>query len=30
MGTGGVGILSALFFVPFVHAKLVKKDHTLR
>ncbi|KAK6911012.1 hypothetical protein I203_105047 [Kwoniella mangroviensis CBS 8507] len=31
LGTGfGVCLLSALFFVPFVHAKVIKKDYTLR
>lgn len=31
MGTGGgVAILSAIFFVPFVHAKVIKKDHTVK
>ncbi|KAI9636621.1 phosphate transporter [Dioszegia hungarica] len=31
MGTGGgVALLSALFFVPYVHAVVVKKDHTLK
>ncbi|WWC63629.1 uncharacterized protein I303_106234 [Kwoniella dejecticola CBS 10117] len=31
MGTGaGVCLLSALFFVPYVHAKVIKKDYTLR
>ena len=31
MGTGGgVAILSALFFVPYVHAKVIKRDHTLK
>ncbi|KAI1343886.1 phosphate transporter [Xylariaceae sp. FL0016] len=31
MGTGGgLALLSALFFLPFVHAKVVKKDYTLR
>lgn len=31
MGTGGgVGLLAALFFVPFVHAKVVKKDYTVK
>ena len=31
MGTGaGVAILSAIFFVPFVHAKVVKKDYTIK
>ncbi|PWY74283.1 sodium/phosphate symporter [Aspergillus heteromorphus CBS 117.55] len=28
MGTGGgVALLSVLFFVPFVHARVIKKDH---
>ncbi|KAJ5106773.1 hypothetical protein N7456_003448 [Penicillium angulare] len=27
---GGVCILSALFFVPFVHAKVIKKDHSVQ
>lgn len=27
---GGVCILSALFFVPFVHAKVIKKDHSIK
>lgn len=31
MGTGaGVCLLAALFFVPFVHAKVIKKDPTLK
>ncbi|OLN93303.1 Phosphate-repressible phosphate permease pho-4-like protein 3 [Colletotrichum chlorophyti] len=31
MGTGGgLAVLSALFFVPFVHAKVIKKDYTLK
>ncbi|KAM4054656.1 phosphate transporter family protein [Hirsutella rhossiliensis] len=31
MGTGGgVALLSALFFVPFVHAKVIKKDYTVK
>ncbi|KAK4180680.1 putative phosphate permease [Triangularia setosa] len=31
MGTGaGVGILAAIFFVPFVHAKVIKKDHGVK
>lgn len=31
MGTGaGVALLAALFFVPYVHAKVVKKDYTLK
>ncbi|TPX16915.1 uncharacterized protein E0L32_003477 [Thyridium curvatum] len=31
LGVGfGLAILSAIFFVPFVHAKVVKKDYTLR
>ncbi|WWC90367.1 uncharacterized protein L201_005300 [Kwoniella dendrophila CBS 6074] len=31
MGTGGgVCLLAALFFVPFVHAKVIKRDYTLR
>ncbi|KAL3474748.1 phosphate transporter [Aspergillus californicus] len=31
IGTGGaVALLSALFFVPFAHARIVKKDHTLQ
>ncbi|KAJ4286216.1 hypothetical protein N0V88_008079 [Collariella sp. IMI 366227] len=31
MGTGGgVAILSAFFFVPFVHAKVIKKDYTVK
>ncbi|KAK2054618.1 phosphate transporter [Colletotrichum caudatum] len=31
VGTGaGLCLLSALFFVPFVHAKVIKKDYTLR
>lgn len=31
MGTGGgVAILSAIFFVPFIHAKVIKKDHTVK
>ncbi|KJZ67927.1 hypothetical protein HIM_12684 [Hirsutella minnesotensis 3608] len=31
MGTGGgVALLSAMFFVPFVHAKVIKKDHTIK
>ncbi|KAK3988887.1 putative phosphate permease [Cladorrhinum sp. PSN332] len=31
MGTGaGVALLSAIFFVPFVHAKVIKKDHGVK
>ncbi|KAK0668761.1 putative phosphate permease [Cercophora samala] len=31
MGTGaGVGILAAIFFVPFVHAKVIRKDHGVK
>lgn len=31
MGTGsGVALLSAIFFVPFVHAKIIKKDNTIK
>ena len=31
LGTGfGLCILSALFFLPYVHARVVKKDHTLK
>ncbi|KAK4640038.1 hypothetical protein QC763_611600 [Podospora pseudopauciseta] len=31
MGTGaGVGILAAIFFVPFVDAKVIKKDHGVK
>ncbi|POR38460.1 Phosphate transporter [Tolypocladium paradoxum] len=31
MGTGcGLALLSAMFFVPFVHAKVIKKDHTVK
>ncbi|KAG0650268.1 Phosphate-repressible phosphate permease pho-4 [Hyphodiscus hymeniophilus] len=31
MGTGsGVALLAALFFVPFVHAKIMKKDSTVK
>ncbi|KAF3919218.1 hypothetical protein AA313_de0204652 [Arthrobotrys entomopaga] len=31
LGTGfGLAILSALFFVPYIHAKIVKKDYTLK
>ncbi|EEH39162.2 phosphate-repressible phosphate permease [Paracoccidioides lutzii Pb01] len=31
LGTGaGLCILAAIFFVPFVHAKVVKKDHTIK
>lgn len=31
MGTGaGVALLSAIFFLPYVHAKVIKKDHTLK
>jgi sodium-dependent phosphate transporter len=31
MGTGaGVCLLSALFFLPFVHAKIIKKDYTIK
>ncbi|EEP78130.1 conserved hypothetical protein [Uncinocarpus reesii 1704] len=31
MGTGGsIAILAALFFVPFVSAKVIKKDHTVK
>ncbi|OKL55527.1 hypothetical protein UA08_09214 [Talaromyces atroroseus] len=30
MGTGGgVALLSAIFFVPFVHARVIKKDRTV-
>jgi sodium-dependent phosphate transporter len=27
---GGVCILSAIFFVPFVHARVIKKDHSVK
>lgn len=31
MGTGGgLAVLAAIFFVPYVHAKVIKKDHTLK
>ncbi|KAL4869250.1 hypothetical protein BDV12DRAFT_168163 [Aspergillus spectabilis] len=31
LGTGGaVCLLSVLFFVPFAHARVIKKDHTLK
>ncbi|KAK3331341.1 putative sodium/phosphate symporter [Apodospora peruviana] len=31
MGTGGgVAILSAIFFVPYVHAKVMRKDHSVK
>lgn len=31
MGTGfGVALLAALFFVPYVHCKVIKKDYTLK
>lgn len=31
MGTGaGVAVLAALFFVPFIHTKIIKKDNTLK
>ncbi|BFZ54022.1 hypothetical protein PYCC9005_001053 [Savitreella phatthalungensis] len=31
LGTGGLlALLAALFFVPYVHAKVIKKDHTVR
>ena len=31
LGTGfGVALLAALFFVPFVHAKVVKRDYTVK
>lgn len=31
MGTGvGVALLAALFFVPYVHAKIIKKDHSVK
>ncbi|KAK9482171.1 phosphate transporter [Lipomyces starkeyi] len=31
MGTGGgVAVLAAIFFVPFVHAKVIKKDYTVK
>ena len=31
VGTGGgLAILSALFFVPYVHAKVIKKDNTVK
>ncbi|OCF38550.1 hypothetical protein I317_07684 [Kwoniella heveanensis CBS 569] len=31
MGTGGgLAILSAIFFVPYIHAKIVKRDPTVR
>ena len=31
LGTGGaVCLLSAIFFVPFAHARVIKKDHTVK
>ncbi|KAK5996193.1 Phosphate-repressible phosphate permease pho-4 [Cladobotryum mycophilum] len=31
MGTGGgVAILSAIFFVPFIHSKVIKKDYSVK
>ena len=31
MGTGvGVSVLSAIFFVPFLHARVIKKDYTIK
>ncbi|KAL4891846.1 phosphate transporter [Aspergillus ambiguus] len=31
MGTGGgVAVLSAIFFVPFVHARVIKKDNSVK
>ncbi|KAE9576650.1 Phosphate-repressible phosphate permease pho-4 [Colletotrichum fructicola] len=31
MGTGGgLAVMAALFFVPFVHAKVIKKDYTIK
>jgi solute carrier family 20 (sodium-dependent phosphate transporter) len=31
MGTGGgVAVLAAIFFVPFVHARILKKDYTVK
>lgn len=31
MGTGGgVCLLSAIFFLPFVHARIIKKDHSVK
>ncbi|KAL1306329.1 hypothetical protein AAFC00_005048 [Neodothiora populina] len=31
MGTGaGVAVMAALFFVPYVHAKVLKKDYTVK
>ncbi|KAF2225346.1 putative sodium/phosphate symporter [Elsinoe ampelina] len=31
LGTGfGVAVLSAIFFVPYIHAKVIKKDYTVR
>lgn len=31
MGTGGgVALLSALFFVPFLHSRIIKKDYTVK
>jgi solute carrier family 20 (sodium-dependent phosphate transporter) len=31
MGTGGgVALLAAIFFVPFVHARIIKKDYTVK
>lgn len=31
MGTGsGVSLLSAIFFVPFVHARVIKRDYTVK
>jgi len=31
LGTGGgLALLSAIFFVPYVHAKVIKKDNTVK
>ncbi|KAB2578357.1 Phosphate transporter [Lasiodiplodia theobromae] len=31
MGTGcGVALMAAIFFVPFLHAKIIKKDYTVK
>lgn len=31
MGTGGgIAILAAIFFVPYLHAKVIRKDHTVK
>jgi solute carrier family 20 (sodium-dependent phosphate transporter) len=29
-GSSGLFILSALFFVPYVHCKVIKKDYALK